>query len=109
MTAPQDQLAPILDALDVPVERRGAREWSVAIPCATRGDVGVLIGARELTVTMRAFVGRAPDRDSEGVHARLLHKNLGTRHWRFAIDDLGDVFALADTRLAGLEADRQGL
>jgi hypothetical protein len=105
VTTPQDQLAPILDALDITAERRGPREWSVAIPCATRGDLGVLIGARELTVTLRAFMVRAPDRDADAVHARLLHKNLGTRHWRFAIDDLGDVFVVADARLAGLDAD----
>ena len=105
MSVPQDRLAPILDALDIAAERRGPREWSVAVPCATRGDVGVLVTVRELTVTLRAFVVRGPDRDAEGVHARLLHKNLSTRHWRFAIDDLGDVFALADARLEGLDVD----
>ena len=102
MTAPQNRVAPILDALDIAPERRGPREWSVAVPCSTRGAVGVLVGVRELTVTLRAFVVRAPDRDAEAVYARLLHKNLGTRHWRFAIDDLGDVFAVADARLEGL-------
>lgn len=105
MSVPPDPVAQILDALAVPAERRGPREWSVAVPCATRGDVGVLITVRELTVTLRAFVVRGPDRDAEGVHARLLHKNLSTRHWRFAIDDLGDVFALADARREGLDAD----
>jgi hypothetical protein len=103
MTSPADVLAPILDALDIEAERRGDREWSVAVPCSTRGSIAVLVSVRELTVTLRAFVVRRPDRDAEGVHARLLHKNLGTRHWRFAIDDLGDVFARADARLEGLD------
>ena len=95
----------MLEALEIDCERRGPREWSVLVPCSTRGSVGVLISARELTVTLRAFVVRGPDRDAEGVYARLLHKNLSTRHWRFAIDDLGDVFALADARLDGLDTD----
>ena len=105
MTSPADRLAPLLEVLEIDCERRGPREWSALVPCSTRGSVGVLISARELTVTLRAFVVRGPDRDAEGVYARLLHKNLGTRHWRFAIDDLGDVFALADTRLDGLDVD----
>jgi hypothetical protein len=102
VTTPQERVEPVVAALDVEAERRGPREWSVAVPCATRGAVAVLVTARELTVTLRAFVMRSPDRDAESVHARLLHKNLSTRHWRFAIDDLGDVFALADARLEGL-------
>ena len=103
MTSPAERLAPILNALDIDVERRAEREWSVAVPCGTRGPVAVLITVRDFTVTLRAFVVRRPDRDAEGVHARLLHKNLSTRHWRFAIDDLGDVFARADARLEGLD------
>lgn len=103
MTSPAEILAPILDALDIDAERRGDREWSIAVPCATRGSIGVLVNVRELTVTLRAFLVRRPDRDAAGVHARLLHKNLSTRHWRFAIDDLGDVFARADARLEGLD------
>ncbi len=63
----------------------------------------MLVTARELTVTLRAFVVRGRRTATrQGVHARLLHKNLSTRHWRFAIDDLGDVFALADARLEGI-------
>lgn len=110
MSTPQERLAPVVEALDIEAERHGPREWSLAVPCATRGAVGVLVTARELTVTLRAFVMRAPDRDAEGVHIRLLHKNLSTRHWRFAIDDLGDVFALADARLEGIAVgDLDGL
>ena len=95
----------MIDALDVEAERRGPREWSLAVPCMTRGEVGVLIAARELTVTLRAFVVRAPDREAEAVYARLLHKNLATRHWRFAIDDPGDVFAVADARLDDIHVE----
>lgn len=105
MSTPQERLEPLVAALDVDAERRAAREWSVGVPCVTRGRVGVLITARELTVTLRAFVVRAPDREAEAVYARLLHKNLSSRHWRFAIDDLGDVFAVADARLEGLRAE----
>ena len=39
------------------------------------------------------------------MYARLLRKNLDTRHWRFAIDDDGDLFLLADARLDGLDVD----
>jgi hypothetical protein len=105
MSTPAERLAPILDALEVDVEQRGPREWSIAVPCVTRGAVAVLVTVRELTVTLRAFIVRRPDRDAEGVYGRLLHKNLGTRHWRFAIDDLGDVFARADARLEGLDVE----
>ena len=55
---------------------------------------------------LRAFFLRGPDRDHEAVYRRLLRKNLDTRDWRFAIDDDGDLYLLADTPLDGLDVDR---
>ena len=99
------RIARHLDEIGVDAERRGAREWSVQVPCAKRGSIGVLLTVRERTLVLRAFVVRGPDQALEDVYARLLHKNLATRHWRFGIDDVGDVYALADAVLADLDCD----
>ena len=48
---------------------------------------------------------RGPDRDHLKVYERLLGKNLTTRDWRFGTDADGDVYAVADSPLAGLDAD----
>ncbi len=88
------------------VERRGPREWAVRVPCTKRGSLAVLVTVRERTVGLRAFVVRGPDRAHVEVYARLLHKNMDARDWRFGIDGPGDVWALADTPLEGLDADR---
>lgn len=98
-------IARYLEEIGVPADRRGAREWSVSVPCTKRGSVGVLLMVRERSLGLRAFVMRAPDRDRPGVWERLLGKNLVTRDWRFGIDADGDVYAVADAPLAGLDGD----
>jgi hypothetical protein len=94
-----------LDEIGAEAERRGEREWGVRLPSAKRGAVTALLTARERTLTVAAFFLRGPDRDHESVYRRLLRKNLDTRDWRFAIDDDGDLYLLADTPLAGLDVD----
>lgn len=95
-----------LAELGADVERRGEREWAVQVPCLKRGSIGVLVTARERSVGLRAFVVRGPDRAHEAVYARLLRKNLAVTDWRFGIDGPGDVYAVADTPLDGLDAAR---
>jgi Putative bacterial sensory transduction regulator len=95
-----------LDEIGAEAEPRGDREWGVRLPSAKRGAVTALLTARERTLAVSAFFLRGPDRDHEAVYRRLLRKNLDTRDWRFAIDDDGDLYLLAETPLAGLDVDR---
>ena len=99
------RIALYLEEIGVEADRRGERGWTVGVPSAKRGTVGVLILVRERSLTMRAFIVRAPDRDHLGVYQRLLGKNLTTRDWRFGIDADGDIYAVADAPLACLDAD----
>ena len=99
------RIALYLEEIGVEADRRGERGWSVSVPTTKRGAIGVLILVRERSLTLRAFLVRAPDRDHLGVYQRLLGKNLTTRDWRFGIDADGDVYAVADAPLAGLDAD----
>ncbi len=99
------RIAHFIEEIGVVADRRGERAWTVAVPCRTRGGVGVQVLARERTLGLRAFIMRAPDRDHRAVYERLLGKNLTTRNWRFAIDAHGDVYAAADAPLAALDAD----
>jgi hypothetical protein len=99
------RIARYLDEIGADADRLGDREWSVRLPSAKRGTVAALVAVRERTLTIRAFVLRGPDRDHEGVYRRLLGKNLATAHWRFALDDDGDVYLVADAALACLDAD----
>lgn len=99
------RIARFLDEIGAGADRVGEREWSLRLPSAKRGAITALLAVRERTLTIRAFVLRGPDRDHAGVYRRLLHKNLSTAHWRYAIDDDGDVFLVADASLAALDAD----
>jgi len=106
MTAdPAVRIGAELEQIGAETERLGEREWSVRLPSAKRGALAALVSVRERTVTVRAFVLRGPDRNHEDVYRRLLGKNLSTAHWRFALDDDGDVFLVADAAIAGLDAD----
>lgn len=78
---------------------------SVEVPCAARGLQRVAIAERERTLRLSSFLMRAPDRDPEHVHARMLALHGDSHVWRFAIDRLGDIHLLAVLPLGGLSAD----
>ena len=111
MHVPADPRTTIDDALreiGVAARRGGPGTWRVEVPCVDRRSIAVGLAADERTLRMQAFMMRAPDRRHDEVHRRLLRKNLdmkATGPWRFAIDDHGDVYAIADVPLAGLDAD----
>lgn len=105
MDAAPARIALYLDQIGAEAERRGEREWGVRLPSAKRGAIGAALSVRERTLTIRAFVLRGPDRAHEEVYRRLLRRNLTTPHWRFAIDDDGDVWLMCDAALAALDAD----
>jgi hypothetical protein len=106
MSAGHDRIAEHLERIGAEAERRGEREWRVALPSLARGAVGAGLVVRERTLTITAFVMRGPDREHAQVYRRLLRKNLSTRDLRFALDDAGDVFLVADADLDGLDAGR---
>lgn len=99
------RIARYLDRIGAETERRGDREWSVRLPSTRRGAIGAGLVVGERTLSLRAFVLRGPDRDHERIYRRLLRKNLETYAWRFALDDDGDLFLVAQVRLEGLTAD----
>jgi len=100
-----DVVSPLLEKLDVGAQAAPGGGWVVRVPSAKRGDLAAHISATERTVTIRAFVIRGPDRGHLEVFQRLLRKNLATRDWRFALDEAGDVYALADVAVEGLDSD----
>src|SRR5262249_46184312 len=99
------RIAGDLAKLGLPVERRGERRWVLQVPCAARGTLGTLVECRERTLSLQAFYLRAPDREREAVYRRLLRRQLDTGPWRFALDDAGDLYVVAEVPLAGLAAD----
>jgi len=93
----------LLEAVGARPRRRAAREWGVLVPTAIRGDLPVHVLAAERTLGMRAFFMRGPDREHLEVYRRFLRRNLGGYLWRFALDDDGDVYLLAEVPLRALE------
>lgn len=104
MDAAPARIALWLDQIGAEAERHGEREWGVRLPSTKRGAIGATLSVRERTLTIRAFVLRGPDRAHEDVYRRLLHKNLTIAHWRFALDDHGDVYLICDAALTALDA-----
>lgn len=105
MSATPEAVAAWLEALGAAPERRGPRELTVRVPSDKRGAVAVGVRVAERTLGAHAFVMRGPDRNHEAVYRRLLHKNVGSHSWRFAIDDSGDVFLTAELPLGALDAE----
>jgi len=99
------RIAGCLAELGLAMERRGERRWVLQVPCVARGTLGTLVECRERTLSLQAFYLRAPDREREAVYRRLLRRHLETGPWRFALDDAGDLYLMADVPLAGLGAD----
>lgn len=94
-----------LSGIGVDAERMGPGDWSVRVPSTKRGVVAVALAAGERTLAMRAFFMRGPDRAHPQVYLRALRKNLEMRHWRFAADDAGDLWLIAEAEIAVLGAD----
>ena len=94
-----------LDGIGVDAERLGADEWSIRVPSVKRGVVAVAAHAGERTLSMRAFFMRGPDRAHADVYKRALRKNLDMRHWRFAADDAGDLWMIAEAETSLLGSD----
>lgn len=90
----------LLELRLAPASRRGGG-WSVELPSAQRGSIGVALRSRQRTVRMASFVMRAPDRNHLHVYRRLLERNLEMAYWRFGVDAHGDIFIAAH-----VDADR---
>lgn len=94
-----------LDNIGVDAERLGPAEWSIRVPCSKRGVVAVAATAGERTLGLRAFFMRGPDRAHVDVYTRALRKNLDMHQWRFAADDAGDLWMVAEAETSLLGAD----
>lgn len=105
MDAAADRLAAALGALGLEPAAHAPGEWTLRLPSAMRGAVGVALGVRERTLTMSSFFMRAPDVRHGDVHRRLLRRNLDLPFWRFAIDDAGDLFLTCVLDLSGRDED----
>lgn len=88
------RIAALLEQIGAEHEFDG-RVLVAAVPCEARGALQVGVHLKGRIAVLQAFVMRAPDRDREGVYARLLAKHLQPHVWRFAIDDTGDLFVVA--------------
>lgn len=94
-----------LTNIGVDAERMGPTEWSIRVPCTKRGVVAVATQVGERTLSMRAFFMRGPDRAHADVFRRALRKNMDMHHWRFAADDAGDLWLIAEAETSMLGAD----
>ncbi len=104
MDAPE-RIAGYLAELGDRARQRSAREWLVHLPSTKRGELGVALHVGERTLSLRAFYMRAPDRGQREVYERLMRKHLDMYAWRFALDDAGDLFLLAEVPLDGLAVE----
>jgi len=102
-----DEIAAWVAEIGVDHERTGPRELLIRVPTRMRGPFAVVATCAERTVTMSAFLLRAPDRDAAGFYRRALRRNLQTGAWRFAADDDGDLYLAARLWLPALS--REGI
>jgi hypothetical protein len=100
-----DRIAAYLEEIGAQAERRGPRQWAVVVPSAKRGSVVAGLACGDSTLSLHAFFMRAPDRRHERVYARLLRKHLSTYAWRFALDDAGDLFLVAQAPIDAVTAE----
>ncbi len=94
-----------LGQIGADAERLGDNDWTVRVPSVKREVIAVTLHANERTLSLRAFFMRGPDRAHEAVYRRVLTKNLEMRIWRFAADDAGDLWLVADAETSSLGRD----
>jgi hypothetical protein len=81
---------------------RSERAWDILVPSYWKEAVPVSIEVRERTVRAEAFFMRAPQENADRVYKLLLERNLGSRLWRFASNEAGDVSLVAELPLGGV-------
>lgn len=99
----RDRLAAVIAGLGVEAVRSGPDEWAVAVPSEIRGEISVIVNLRESGVRLSSFLMRRPDRNHGEVATRLMRRNLRTWLWRFALDDDGDLFLVADLPVGAVD------
>lgn len=98
-----DGIEDALAGIGASYSRQSTRLWRVDVPAVDRRSVTVGIAAAERSLNLTAFVLRAPDRNREQVYKRMLQKNIdigAMGPWRFALDEHGDVYLVAQVGLA---------
>lgn len=98
-----EDLDSALADLDLEVATPAPRTRIVRIPAEPRGPLALTLVAGERTVALQAFLIRRPDRSAEEIHRHLLHSHWGSAPWRFALDELGDIYVLASLDQADLD------
>lgn len=104
MAASTRSVSALLDDLGLAPRIAEDGVW-VAVPSERRGSVAVQIAIGERTLTLRAFIMRAPDLGHHEVYRRLLRKNHEAGMWAFSLDELGDVFLVASRPASSLDGE----
>ncbi len=94
-----------LDREGIRHQRSGEWEWLVEMEGEVRRSVTALIVLGERTVLVESFFMRRPPQNEAEFYRYLLAKNLGFYLYRFAVDELGDVYLLAQVPIACLDED----
>lgn len=89
---------------DLAVEREGDT-WRTVLAGERKRTVPVQLSLGEHTLTGASFFVRAPDENAAEVYGLLLHRNLRTYLWRFALDDAGDIWLVAVVPLHAVTTD----
>lgn len=90
-------------------EESGPGTFVVTLPGTHKLKTACSLVVGDHSVSVNAFVARAPDENHEAVYRWLLERNLGAYGVHFALDRLGDVYLvghLPTTTLRAEDVDR---
>ncbi len=94
-----------LTALGVEHDEHAPGRFAVVLPGASRQRTTCQLEVGEHTLSVRAFVARAPEEAQAEVHRWLLERNARAGAVAFALDPAGDVWLVGRVPLAGVSAD----
>ena len=105
MTAPAETLRAVLDAAGLEWEEASPGAFVVSLPGERKlkTTCSLVVGAH--SVSVNAFVARAPDENHEAVYRWLLERNVRMYGVAFAVDHLGDIYLTGRMPLHAVIAD----
>ena len=105
MSTPAETLRAAINAAGLESEEPSAGEFVVALPGdrKLKTTCSLVVGAH--SVSINAFVARAPDENHEAVYRWLLERNTRMYAVAFSVDHLGDIYLAGRLPLHAITPD----
>ena len=106
MLDPNAVIDDFLSSHDLDYEQKDENTYLITLPGEAKQQTHCALIIGDHSLSINAFVIRKPDENKAAVFEYLLKKNAGMYSIAFAVNELGDIYLVADYPLMRLMSER---